>query len=60
MKVLVQAFSLLIAGVGSACALAIAQVAHDPNLVWFYVSLTIGMTVTTLLFWITFRNRDKK
>ncbi|KAF1847658.1 MFS general substrate transporter [Cucurbitaria berberidis CBS 394.84] len=58
MKVLVQAISLLLGGVGSACAMALAQVAHDPNLIWLYASLTGGMAATALIFWLVFRKYD--
>jgi POT family proton-dependent oligopeptide transporter len=59
MKVIVQAINLLVAGAGSAVALALSAVAHDPNLVIFYASLTGAMTVTTVGFWLVFRNYDK-
>ena len=59
MKVLVQAISLLLAGVGSAFAMALAQVARDPNLLWLYASLTGGMAATTLIFWLVFRRYDR-
>jgi dipeptide/tripeptide permease len=60
LKVVVQAVALLIGGVGSACAMALTPVAHDPNLVAFYGSLTVGMAITTLLFWLLFRNLERK
>lgn len=59
MKVVVQAISLLLGGIGSACAMALAEVAHDPHLIWLYGSLTVGMTVTTIVFWLVFRKYDK-
>lgn len=59
MKVIVQAISLLVAGIGSVIALALTAVAHDPNLVIFYASLTIAMTVTTFAFWIVFHHYDR-
>ncbi|KAH3907993.1 hypothetical protein HBI56_150630 [Parastagonospora nodorum] len=59
MKVIVQAINLLVAGVGSVVALALTPVAHDPNLVIFYASLTGGMAVTTFFFWFSFRNYDR-
>lgn len=58
MKVVVQAVSLLIAGVASGAAMALTAVAHDPNLIWFYASLTVAMTVTAVIFWLVFRNYD--
>ncbi|KAF2126190.1 PTR2-domain-containing protein [Dothidotthia symphoricarpi CBS 119687] len=58
MKVIVQAVSLLIAGLASAIAMALTTVAHDPNLSWFYGSLTGLMTVTAVIFWIIFRRSD--
>lgn len=55
MKVIVQAINLLVAGVGSAGAMALTPIAHDPQLVIFYASLTGGMATTTLVFWPLFR-----
>jgi POT family proton-dependent oligopeptide transporter len=60
LKVVVQAVSLLIGGVGSAFAMALTPAAHDPNLIAFYGSLTGGMAITTVLFWLLFRNRGKQ
>jgi POT family proton-dependent oligopeptide transporter len=59
MKVIVQAVSLLVAGLGSVIALALSAVAHDPNLLVFYASLTGGMAITAVVFWIVFRNYDR-
>jgi POT family proton-dependent oligopeptide transporter len=59
MKVIVQAISLLVAGIGSVVALALTPVAHDPNLLIFYASLTASMAVITIIFWLAFRNYDK-
>ncbi|KAJ4363370.1 peptide transporter ptr2 [Neocucurbitaria cava] len=59
MKVIVQAISLLLGGVGSACAMALAEVARDPNLIWLYTSLTAGMAVTALIFWLLFHKYDR-
>jgi POT family proton-dependent oligopeptide transporter len=59
MEIIVQAFNLFVAGIGSAVALALSIVAHDPNLVIFYASLTAGMLITTVVFWIVFRRYDK-
>jgi POT family proton-dependent oligopeptide transporter len=58
MKVIVQAINLLMAGMGSVVALALTAVAHDPNLLIFYASLTAGMAVTTMIFWVVFRMYD--
>lgn len=58
MKVVVQAVGLLVGGVGSACAMALTPVARDPYLVVFYGSLTAGMAITTIVFWMLFRERD--
>ncbi|KAF1942845.1 hypothetical protein EJ02DRAFT_465470 [Clathrospora elynae] len=58
MKVLVQAVSMLLTGVGSVLALAIAEVAHDPHLTYFYASLAIAMALTTVGFWWAFRKYD--
>ena len=58
MKVVVQAVGLLVGGAGSACAMALTPVARDPHLVTFYGSLTGGMAVTTIVFWILFRKHD--
>jgi POT family proton-dependent oligopeptide transporter len=59
MKVIVQAINLLVAGLGSAVALALTAVAHDPNLIIFYSSLTSAMAVTTFLFWGVYRHYDR-
>lgn len=58
MKAIIQAINLLIAGLGSAIALALTAVAHDPNLTIFYASLSGAMAVTTFVFWLLFRNYD--
>jgi POT family proton-dependent oligopeptide transporter len=58
MKVIVQAVSLLIAGVGSAIAMALTPAAHDPLMVIFYGSLTGAMVLTTIIFCIVFRHYD--
>jgi POT family proton-dependent oligopeptide transporter len=60
MKVIVQAISLLIAGMGSAVAMALTPVAQDPYLVVFYASLTGAMTLATVVFWFLFRHHDKE
>ncbi|KAL5115346.1 peptide transporter ptr2 [Pleosporales sp. CAS-2024a] len=60
MKVIVQAIGLLTAGLGSVVALALTPVVHDPNLVIFYAALAGGMAITTILFWLVFRNYDRK
>jgi len=59
MKVIVQAINLLIAGVGSAVALSLTAVAHDPNLVIFYGSLAGAMGATTVIVWLLFHKYDK-
>ena len=59
MKVIVQAISLLVGGIGSAVALSLTTVAHDPNLVTFYGSLAGAMGATTVIFWLLFRHYDK-
>jgi hypothetical protein len=59
MKVIVQAINLLVAGLGSAVALALTAVAHDPNLVIFYASLASAMALTTFLFWVVYRHYDR-
>jgi POT family proton-dependent oligopeptide transporter len=59
MKVIIQAVGLLIAGVGSACAMALTPVARDPNLLIFYSSLTAGMAATSIVFWLLFRKYDR-
>ncbi|KAF2821522.1 MFS general substrate transporter [Ophiobolus disseminans] len=59
MKVIVQAINLLMGGIGSAVALSLTTVAHDPNLVIFYGSLGAAMALTTAIFWLLFRKYDK-
>jgi hypothetical protein len=59
MKVFVQAIGLLVGCAGSACAMALTPVARDPHLIFFYTSLTGGMTVTTIVFWLVFRGGDR-
>jgi POT family proton-dependent oligopeptide transporter len=56
LEVVVQAVSLLIGGAGSAVAMILTLVAHDPNLIAFYSSLTGAMAITTVGFWRFFRN----
>ncbi|KAL6705479.1 peptide transporter ptr2 [Coniothyrium glycines] len=55
MKVIVQAVNLLVAGLGSASAMALATVARDPWLTYLFAGLTGGMTLTTVIFWLIFR-----
>lgn len=59
MKAIVQAIGLVIAGIGSACAMALTPVAHDPHLLMLYASLTAAMAVTTGFFWCAFRHYDR-
>jgi len=58
MKVIVQAFSLLVAGIASACAMGLSPAAKDPYLVILYVGLASAMAATTALFWWKFRAYD--
>jgi POT family proton-dependent oligopeptide transporter len=58
MKVLVQAINMLITGIGSAIALVIAEGARDPYLTQFYGSLAGAMALTTIVFYVVFRNND--
>jgi POT family proton-dependent oligopeptide transporter len=59
LKVVVQAVGLLVGGLGSACAMALTLVAHDPYLIVFYGSLAGCMAVTTILFRRLFRDRTR-
>lgn len=59
MKAMIQAIFPLMAGIGSACAMGISPLAHDPYLVIFYASLASGMAVVTAVFWFIFRKHDK-
>jgi len=59
MKAVVQAVSLLIAGVGSAIAMALTPAARDPLMVIFYGSLTGAMILTTIIFYVIFRHYDR-
>ncbi|KAF2686280.1 MFS general substrate transporter [Lentithecium fluviatile CBS 122367] len=59
MKTVVQAISLLIAGMGSAIAMSLTPVAHDPHMVIFYASLASAMAATGLIFYFVFRNMDQ-
>jgi POT family proton-dependent oligopeptide transporter len=59
MKVIVQAVSLLIAGVGSAVAMALTPAARDPLMVGVYASLTGAMVLTTVIFFVIFRHYDR-
>lgn len=59
MKAVVQAVSLLIAGVGSAIAMALTPAARDPLMVIFYGSLTGAMVLTTIIFYVIFRHYDR-
>ncbi|KAF2742836.1 PTR2-domain-containing protein [Sporormia fimetaria CBS 119925] len=58
MKAIVQAISLMIAGLGSAAAMGLTPVARDPWLVALYGGLFGGMAVTTGVFWWCFRRYD--
>jgi len=58
MKTIVQAISLLVAGVGAALGMAISPVAKDPKLVIMYASVAGIMAITTIGFWIGFRSYD--
>jgi POT family proton-dependent oligopeptide transporter len=58
MKVVVQADGLLVGGVGSACAMALTLIARNLYLAAFYSSLTVGMGITTIVFWALFRKYD--
>jgi POT family proton-dependent oligopeptide transporter len=59
MKAIVQAISLVIAGLGSAVAMALTPVARDPYLVALYASLSVAMAITTAVFWWLFHKDDK-
>lgn len=54
MKVVIQAVNLLVAGLGSISAMALAEAARDPWLTYLFAGLTGGMTVTTAAFWVAF------
>lgn len=58
MKTVVQAISLLIAGMGSAVAMSLTTVSRDPNMVIFYASLAGAMAVTGIVFYCIFRNMN--
>ncbi|XP_014551916.1 hypothetical protein COCVIDRAFT_30608 [Bipolaris victoriae FI3] len=60
MKVLVQSINMLITGVGSMFAMAIAEAARDPYLMIFYSSLAGAMALTTIVFYALFRNNDEE
>ncbi|KAF2112768.1 POT family-domain-containing protein, partial [Lophiotrema nucula] len=59
MKAVIQAISLLIAGLGSSCAMALTPVAKDPHLMILYASLFGAMALTTIVFWLAFRGYDR-
>lgn len=59
MKAIIQAINLLTAGGGSAVAMGLTPVAHDPHLTVLYASLTAAMAVATLIFWILLRKYDR-
>ena len=59
MKVFVQAINMLITGVGSVFAMVIAAAARDPYLMIFYSGLAGAMALTTIVFYVLFRNKDK-
>jgi len=58
MKTIVQAISLLIAGIGAALGMAISPVAEDPKLVTMYAALAGAMVVGTVIFWWRFKKYD--
>lgn len=53
-KVVVQAISSTVAALGSAIAMSLTPVAHDPNLTIFYASLAAAMAPATAAFWFLF------
>ena len=59
LKAIVQAFSLLVAALGSAGAMGFSPLARDPYLVAFYACLTIAITVTAVIFWWVFSKYDE-
>ncbi|KAF9691534.1 hypothetical protein EKO04_010232 [Ascochyta lentis] len=58
MKAVVQAASLLIAGAGSAVAMAVSPAAREGLMVGFYGALTGAMGGTTVIFYCVFRRCD--
>jgi hypothetical protein len=59
LKAIVQAFSLLVAALGSAGAMGLSPIARDSYLVAFYACLTIAITVTAVVFWWVFSKYDE-
>ncbi|KAJ4356477.1 peptide transporter ptr2 [Didymosphaeria variabile] len=59
MKSMIQAIFPLMAGIGSASAMGLTPITHDPNLVIFYASLAGAMAITTVVFWLVFRKHDE-
>ncbi|OCL07987.1 hypothetical protein AOQ84DRAFT_398180 [Glonium stellatum] len=60
MKSVVRALWLATAGVGACFAMAFTPVAKDPHLIVMYACLAVVMGVTTVAFWVTFRENDKE
>ncbi|KAF9728566.1 oligopeptide transporter [Paraphaeosphaeria minitans] len=58
MKAMIQAIFPLMAGVGSAAAMGLTTLAHDPNLVILYAALAGGMAITTVVFWLLFHKHN--
>lgn len=58
MEAVVQAISLLIAGIGSACAMGFSPLARDPYTRTLYFCLSCLMAATTLAFWWCFAAYD--
>jgi POT family proton-dependent oligopeptide transporter len=59
MEAIVQAINLLVAGIGSACAMGLTLMAKDPYIRLLYAFLACAMAATTLVFWWRFQTYDK-
>ncbi|CAF3203002.1 unnamed protein product [Rotaria socialis] len=60
MKSVVVSFFLLTTAIGSALSFAFLPLAIDPKLLWMYVSLAVVTFIMATLFFLCFRNEQKK
>ncbi|KAK2879510.1 hypothetical protein FQN49_000812 [Arthroderma sp. PD_2] len=59
MRSVVQALRQVTSGVGSALAVALAQFAKDPDILYLYTGLAVTMILSAPTFWVAFKGYDK-
>lgn len=60
MRSLVQALRSVIAAIGAAIAMALSPVLRDPTILVMYASLAAIMLLTGPLFWVAFKDHDRR